>query len=61
MAYVNDLDLLGFIAQASGSIILELTAGQLVRIENDASSLVLGTAEEYGYLSWFTGYLLHAL
>ncbi len=43
------------------TINLELTAGQVVRVENDLSTLIYGTHSS-GYLqSWFTGYMLFAL
>ena len=45
----------------TATINMELTAGQIVRIENYASSLIYGT-DPSGYIfSWFTGHLLYAL
>ena len=44
----------------SGTINIELTAGQVVRIENFRSTAILGT-NAAGYIySWFTGHLLYA-
>lgn len=45
----------------STTINIQLTAGQLVRVENDYSSLVYGTNSEGYILSWFTGFMLYAL
>ena len=45
----------------SATINIELTAGQIVRVENIISTVVYGT-DASGYLySWFTGHLLYAL
>ena len=45
----------------SATINIELTAGQIVRVENIISTVVYGT-DPSGYLySWFTGHLLYAL
>ena len=45
----------------SCTINMQLTAGQIVRIENWQSTGIYGTESE-GYIrSWFTGYLLYAL
>ena len=45
----------------SATINVELMAGQIVRIENDQSTVLYGShAEGYMY-SWFTGYLICAL
>ena len=39
---------------------IQLTAGQVVQIQNDNSATVFGT--ESGYInSWFTGHMLYAL
>ena len=46
--------------QGSASIILELTAGQSVRIESQDSTEVYGTTSGF-YQSWFTGFLLFEL
>ena len=46
---------------SSATINLQLSAGQLVRIENFGSTLVYGTFEEGFLQSWFTGHLLYAL
>ena len=43
------------------TINIELTAGQLVRIQNLHSDTIWGTAVGDGYFSWFTGHLLYAL
>ena len=61
VGYINDIDFIFAFGQGSTSIILELTAGQLVRIENSFSTQVFGTHPEYGQVSWFTGFLLSAL
>ena len=45
----------------SATISLELTAGQIVRIENRGSSVLYGTDAEGFMNSWFTGHLLYAL
>ncbi len=60
VAYIDETDQMMYIGQGSGTITLQLTAGQLVRIENAVSSELVGTVPTYGHLSWFTGYLLHA-
>ena len=45
----------------SATINIELTAGQVVRIENDWSTTIYGT-DSTGYIySWFSGHLLSAL
>ena len=45
----------------SATINIELTAGQVVRIENVSSTLIART-DSTGYIhSWFTGHLLYAL
>ena len=50
-------------SQPPGSltITLELTAGQIVRVENDYSSIIYGTDSAGAIRSWFTGHLLYAL
>ncbi len=45
----------------SMTIVLELTAGQAVQIENNVSSEVLGTDAEGVIRSWFSGYLMFPL
>ena len=45
----------------SATINVELTAGQIVRIENRGSSVIYGTDAEEFMNSWFTGHLLYAL
>ncbi len=47
--------------QGSATITLELQAGQIVRVENFASTRVFGTDDSGLILSWFTGHLLYAL
>ena len=44
----------------TATIILELRAGQIVRVENQDSPYIVGT-ESDGARSWFTGFLLYAL
>ena len=45
---------------ASFTINIQLTAGQVVKVENDNSASVTGTNS--GYInSWFTGHMLYAL
>ena len=45
---------------ASFTINIQLTAGQVVQVENDNSASVTGTNS--GYInSWFTGHMLYAL
>ena len=43
------------------TINMELSAGQLVRIENVGSTILYGTETDGFYFSWFTGHLLYAL
>ena len=50
----------GFPASSS-TINLELTAGQIVRVENIVSTEVAGTEFTGVIRSWFTGHLLYAL
>ena len=45
----------------SATINLQLTAGQIVKVQNDISTLLYGTNTEEGSKSWFTGHLLYAL
>ncbi len=47
--------------QGTGSIILELRAGQSVRIENNGSTEVYGLSQAGHLRSWFTGFLLYTL
>ncbi len=61
VAIVEEWDADDTTSQGTGTIMLELTAGQLVRIENEISTFIYGTSST-GYLrSWFTGFLLYAL
>ena len=46
---------------ASATINLELTAGQIVRIESNVSTLIYGTHADGFIYSWFTGFLVYAL
>ena len=43
------------------TINLELTAGQIVRVENNDSTLIYGTDANGIIQSWFTGFLMYAL
>ena len=45
----------------SATINIELTAGQVVRIENIGSTTIYGTDSSGFIYSWFTGHLLYAL
>ena len=62
----SDMD---FHEQGSGSssptgaftINMQLTAGQIVRVENEASTFIYGTTESGVMQSWFTGYMLYSL
>ena len=46
----------------SATINLRLSAGQVVQIQNIASTKIYGTAPSFGFMySWFTGYLLYVL
>ena len=45
----------------SATINLELTVGQIVRVENTGSSLLYGTQPGGFMKSWFTAHLLYAL
>ncbi len=45
----------------SATINLQLTAGQVVQVENSGSNYVQGTSSEGFIESWFTGHLLYAL
>ena len=59
--YVDEYVESNFIPAGSATINIELTAGQVVRIENAGSTMIYGT-HSTGYIySWFTGHLLHAL
>ncbi len=51
---------LGDIPSGSMTIILELTPGQVVRVQNIASVNVLGS-DSIALNSWFTGHLLYGL
>ena len=46
---------------SSSTINLELTAGQIVRVENAISTAIYGTDSSGVIRSWFTGHLLYAL
>ena len=48
-------------AAGTGTITIELTAGQIVQTDNFLSTVIVGTVENLGILSWFTGHLLYAL
>ena len=43
------------------TINIELTTGQIVRVENEGSSEIFGTNADGTMHSWFTGHLLYAL
>ena len=45
----------------SATINVELTAGQIVRVENHGSTILYGTSDEGNMYSWFTGHLLYPL
>ena len=60
VAYVEGFEPDAPLPRASTTIILELTAGQLVQIENNYSTIIVGT-NGLGMNSWFTGFLLYAL
>ena len=45
----------------TATVNLQLTAGQIVRVENRASSIIYGTDSEGLIQSWFTGHMLYAL
>ena len=45
----------------SATIILELTAGHIVRVENDYSNIIYGTDNSGTIRSWFTGHMLYEL
>ena len=45
----------------SATIVLELTAGQIVRVENSISTIIYGTDSEGAIRSWFTGHMLFGL
>ena len=60
---VYDIEEEGFeqVVQGSATINIQLTAGQVVQIENILSTKIYGT-ELSGYVSsWFTGHLLYTL
>ena len=46
--------------QGSATINLYLTAGQLVQVENSASTLLWGTNASGFLYSWITGFLFYA-
>ena len=61
-AYVDEgTDNSNLTPTGTGSINIELTAGQTVRIENQGSFSVIGSDELGMMYSWFTGHLLYAL
>ena len=45
----------------SFTINMQLTAGQIVRVENDRSAYIYGTDSSGIMQSWFTGYMLYSL
>ncbi len=45
----------------SATINLELTAGQIVRIESNVSTEIYGTHADGFIFSWFTGFLMFAV
>ena len=45
----------------SATINAELTAGQVVKVQNDNSALVYGTSSSGVIQSWFTGHMLYGL
>ena len=45
---------------SSVTINIQLTAGQIVKVQNDNSALVYGTSSGV-VQSWFTGHMLYAL
>ena len=45
----------------TATIILQLTAGQIVRVENPDTFVIYGTDASGVIQTWFTGYMLHAL
>ena len=45
----------------SMTINIELTAGQIVRVENEVSTVIYGTDSNGVIQSFFTGYMLYAL
>ena len=45
-------------AASSATLNIELFAGQIVTVENDGATAIMGTAGEFA--SWFTGHLLYA-
>ncbi len=61
VAFIDDFDLFFILGQGFGTITLQLTADQVVRIENDYSRAIYGSDDQYGHVSWFTGYLVHKL
>ena len=60
-AFVNEFANTNSIPLGSATISIELTAGQVVRIENDWSTRIYGTDSAGFIYSWFTGHLLYAL
>ncbi len=61
VTYIDAYDADASQPQGTGIIVLELTAGQSVRIENNVSNIVFGTYHEGHLHSWFTGFLLYSL
>ena len=43
------------------TINLQLTAGQIVKVQNSISTRIYGTRSEGDIESWFSGYMLYAL
>lgn len=59
-AVYNDCYMSAASPTCSVTVNLQLTEGQLIRVENNQAGLVLGT-NELGWNSWFTGHLLYVL
>ena len=57
----NELVTSGGNPTSTVTINVELTAGQIVQVENDESTLIFGTNPDAIIHSWFTGFLLYAL
>ena len=60
-AFVNEFANTNSTPLGSATINIELTAGQVVRIENDWSTRIYGTDSDGYIYSWFSGHLLYAL
>ena len=46
---------------SAATINLQLTAGQIVRVENDQSDVLYGTDSNGIMQTWFTGFMIYAL